>query len=227
MNTSGNVRYALQLLEINKKSYQGLGAALQRWEKELQAESARLESMKDEVKVWTDEVMVIEECVALKHKANAERKQLLARDQQENQSSSNRVHPGVIDYLRPGSIFGSDASPVGVQHRLSVVVVPSRPLTTRPVLIIAASKLVVMLLGCAFWVRATIQGPLLMLSKALRRVTERSPQLVRLKHRSLRAICTRLRKTKLFHLTIWWPPPRAMWTNLVRVLLQTMELRKK
>lgn len=112
MNTSGHVRYALELLEIDKKSYQVLGAALRRREKELEAESALLESMEEEAKVWKDEVKAIEERVALRRKANAERKQLLSRDQQENQSSFNRVHPGVVDSLRPGSMFGFDASPV-------------------------------------------------------------------------------------------------------------------
>jgi len=112
MNTSRHIRYALELLEIDKKSCQVLGAALRRWEKELEAELALLESMEEEAKVWMNEVKVIEECVALRHKANAERKQLLARDQQENQSSFNRVHPGVIDSLRPGSMIGFDASPV-------------------------------------------------------------------------------------------------------------------
>jgi len=62
--------------------------------------------------VWKDEVKAIEERVALRRKANAERKQLLARDQQENQSSCNRVHPGVVDSLPPGSMFGFDTSPV-------------------------------------------------------------------------------------------------------------------
>jgi len=62
--------------------------------------------------VWKDEVKAIEERVALRHKANAERMQLLVRNQQENQSSFNRVHPGVVDSLHPGSIFGFDASPV-------------------------------------------------------------------------------------------------------------------
>ena len=112
MNTSGHVRYALELLEIDKKSYQVLGAALRRREKELEAESALLESIEEEAKVWKDEVKAIEERVALRRKANAECKQLLARDQQENQSSFNRVHPGVVDSLRPGSMFGFDASPV-------------------------------------------------------------------------------------------------------------------
>jgi len=112
MNTSGHVQYALELLEIDKKSYQVLGAALQRWEKELEAESALLESMEEEAKVWKDEVKAIEKRVALRRKANAERKQLLARDQQENHSSFNRVHPGVVDSLRPGSMFGFDALPV-------------------------------------------------------------------------------------------------------------------
>jgi len=56
MNTSGHVRYALELLEINKKSYHILKAALRRWEKELEAESALLESMEVEAKVWKDEV---------------------------------------------------------------------------------------------------------------------------------------------------------------------------
>ena len=51
MNTSGHIRYALEFLEINKKSCQVLGAALQRQEKELEAESALLESMEEEAKV--------------------------------------------------------------------------------------------------------------------------------------------------------------------------------
>jgi len=112
MTTSGHVQYALELWEIDKKSYQVLGAALRRREKELEAESALLESMEEEAKVWKDKVKAIEERVALRRKANAERKQLLARDQQENQSSFNRVHPGMVDSLRPGSMFGFDASPV-------------------------------------------------------------------------------------------------------------------
>jgi len=112
MNTSGHVRYALELLEIDKKWYQVLGAALQRREKELEAESALLESMEEEAKVWKNKVKEIEKRVALRRKANAERKQLLARDQQENQSSFNRVHPGVVDSLHQGSMFGFDASPV-------------------------------------------------------------------------------------------------------------------
>ena len=62
--------------------------------------------------MWKDEVKAIEERVALRRKANAECKRLLARDQQENQSSFNRVHPRVVDSLRPGSMFGFDASPV-------------------------------------------------------------------------------------------------------------------
>ena len=102
MNTSGHVRYALELLEIDKKSFQVLRAALRRRGKELEAESALLESMEEEAKVWKDKVKVIEERVALRHKANAELKQLLACDQQENQSSFNRVHLGVVDSLRPG-----------------------------------------------------------------------------------------------------------------------------
>jgi len=102
MNTSGQVRYALELLEIDKKSFQVLGAALQRRGKELEAESALLESMEEEAKVWKDKVKAIEDRVALRRKANAELKQLLACDQQENQSSFNRVHLGVVDSLRPG-----------------------------------------------------------------------------------------------------------------------------
>jgi hypothetical protein len=62
--------------------------------------------------VWKDEVKAIKERVALRRKANAQRKQLLACDQQENQSSFNRVHPEVVDSLRPGSMVGFDASPV-------------------------------------------------------------------------------------------------------------------
>ena len=112
MNTSGHVQYALESLEIDKKSYQVLGAAFRRREKELEAESVLLESMEEEAKVWKDEVKAIEERIALRRKANAECKQLLARDQQENQSSFNRVHPGVVDSLHPGSTFGFDASPV-------------------------------------------------------------------------------------------------------------------
>ncbi|KAF8241458.1 hypothetical protein K440DRAFT_642604 [Wilcoxina mikolae CBS 423.85] len=112
MNTSGHVRYALKSLEIDKKSYQVLEAALQTREKELEAESVLLKSKEEEAKVWKDEVKAIEECVALRRKANAELKQLLARDQEENQSCFNRVHPGVVDALRPGSMFGFDASPV-------------------------------------------------------------------------------------------------------------------
>ena len=112
INTSGHVRYALELLEIDKKFYQVLGAALRRREKELEAESALLESMEEEVMVWNDEVKAIEERVALRRKANTECKQFLARDQQENQSSFNRVHPGVVDSLRLGSMFRFDASPV-------------------------------------------------------------------------------------------------------------------
>jgi hypothetical protein len=67
--------------------------------------------MEEEAKVWKDEVKAIEERVALRRKANAEQNQLLARDQQENQSSFNRVHPEEVDSLRPGSMIGFDASP--------------------------------------------------------------------------------------------------------------------
>ena len=112
MTTSGHVQYALELWEIDKKSYQVLGAALRRREKELEAESALLESMEEEAKVWKDEVKAIEERIALRHKANAECKHLLARDQKENQSSFNNVHPGVVDSLCPGSIFSFHTSPV-------------------------------------------------------------------------------------------------------------------
>jgi len=114
INTSGHVRYALELLEIDKKSYQVLGAALQKWEKELEAELTLLESMEEEAKVWKDGVKAIEERVALRRKAKAERTQLLARNQQENKSSFNRVHLGVVDSLRPGSMFGFDALPVRI-----------------------------------------------------------------------------------------------------------------
>jgi len=112
MKTSGHVQYDLELLEIDKKFYQVFGAALRRWEKELEAKSALFESMEVEAEVWKDEVKAIEECVALRPKANAERKQLLVCEQQENQSSFNRVHPGVVDSLRPGSMLAFDASPV-------------------------------------------------------------------------------------------------------------------
>ena len=112
INNSGHVRYALELLEIDKKSSQVLGAALRRWQKELEAESALLESMEEKVNVRKDKVKAIEECVALRRKANTECKQLPARAQQENQSSFNRVHLGVVDSLRPGSMFGFDAVPV-------------------------------------------------------------------------------------------------------------------
>ena len=62
--------------------------------------------------MWNDEVIAIEEHVALWRKSNAERKKLLPHDQQENQSSFNRVHLGVVDCLCPESMIGFDASPV-------------------------------------------------------------------------------------------------------------------
>jgi hypothetical protein len=37
---------------------------------------------------------------------------LVTRNPQENQSSFNRAHLGVVDALRPGSMFDFDASPV-------------------------------------------------------------------------------------------------------------------
>jgi hypothetical protein len=68
--------------------------------------------MEEETKLWKDEVEVIKERVALGPTANAERKQLLACDQKVNQSSFNRVHPGVVDSLCPGSMSGFNLSPV-------------------------------------------------------------------------------------------------------------------
>jgi len=111
MNTSWHIQYALELLEIDKNCYQVLEAALPRWEKELEAELVLSESIEEEGKVWKDEVKAIKEHIALRHKANAERKQLLVRNQHENESSFNRVHLGVVDSLHPGSMIGFDASP--------------------------------------------------------------------------------------------------------------------
>ena len=68
--------------------------------------------MEEDATGWQDEVKSIEERGALRHKANAEHKQLLACDQQENQCSFNRVHLGVVDSLCPGSMFCFDISPV-------------------------------------------------------------------------------------------------------------------
>jgi len=50
MNSSGHIRYALELLEIDKKSYQVLGAALRRREKELEPDSALLKWMEEGAK---------------------------------------------------------------------------------------------------------------------------------------------------------------------------------
>jgi hypothetical protein len=51
MDTSGHVRNALELLEMDKRSYQILGAALRRCEKKIETEIATLEAMEEEVKV--------------------------------------------------------------------------------------------------------------------------------------------------------------------------------
>jgi hypothetical protein len=46
-------------LEINKKSYQVMGAILREWKKELEAISALVESMEAKAKVWHDKVQAI------------------------------------------------------------------------------------------------------------------------------------------------------------------------
>jgi len=98
---------------MDKRSYQILGAALRRRVKKIEMEIATLEAMEEEVKVWKDEVKAIEERVAIRRKDNAARKQRLKEDQEANQSSLNRVHPGIVGVLHPGFMFGEvDQSPV-------------------------------------------------------------------------------------------------------------------
>ncbi|KAF8242254.1 hypothetical protein K440DRAFT_639320 [Wilcoxina mikolae CBS 423.85] len=98
-------KYVLELLEMDRKSYQVLGAALRRREKEIEVEIATLEAMEEEAKVWRDEVKAIEERVAFRRKENAVRKQRLKEDQEANQSSFDRVHLGMAGALRPAFIF--------------------------------------------------------------------------------------------------------------------------
>ncbi|KAF8244697.1 hypothetical protein K440DRAFT_635915 [Wilcoxina mikolae CBS 423.85] len=98
-------KYVLELLEMDRKFYQVLGAALRRREKEIEVEIATLEAIEEEAKVWRDEVKAIEEWVAFRRKENAVRKQCLKEDQKANQSSFDRVHLDMAGALRPVFIF--------------------------------------------------------------------------------------------------------------------------
>jgi hypothetical protein len=71
--------------------------------------------MKQEAKVRTDEVEVIEKHVAFRRKANAECNQLLARNKPDNQTSVNRANQAEVDSLRPASIIEFEASQVRCQ----------------------------------------------------------------------------------------------------------------